>query len=184
MNVPDSDANPAIGFSISSGNCTVRGLIINRFLYSGIQIRGGTGNNVLEGNFIGTDATGTAALGNQYGVFITLAKNNLIGGTTPAARNLISGNSTGIELNGTGATSNAVRGNYIGTDVTGNVALANGVGISVNNTLGNTIGGTAAGAGNLVSGNTGIGISIFTIATGNVVQGNLIGTNAGGQALQ
>ena len=73
-------------------------------------------------------------------------------------------------------------GSYLGTDVTGDVALPNGGGINIA-TSDNTIGGTASGAGNLISGNTSDGVSISgATATGNLIAGNLIGLNAGGTA--
>ena len=76
---------------------------------------------------------------------------------------------------------NLVEGNTIGTDPTGAVALGNGVdGVRVNDATGNLIGGTAAGAGNLISANTGAGVNIIGGGNGNTVQGNLIGTNSGG----
>src|SRR5262249_53789471 len=94
-------------------------------------VRGPTVNNTVEGNFIGTDVTGTQALGNaQGGVFIDDADDNLIGGTTPGAGNVISGNaSAGVLIDrsfpGGGGNGNRVEGNYIGTDVTGTAALPN-----------------------------------------------------------
>ena len=82
---------------ITAGNSRIKGLVINKFGDEGIKIRVG-GNNIIEGNFIGTNLSGTAAQGNFGGVAIDNA-NNLIGGTTPAARNVISGNQfEGISL--------------------------------------------------------------------------------------
>ena len=86
------------------------------------------------GNFIGTDATGTHALGNGAdGVLLDTAASNLIGGTTPASRNILSGNSVaGVEIRGGGSIPNLVEGNYIGTDTTGEASLANLVGVFIN----------------------------------------------------
>ncbi len=160
----------------------------------------GTGN-LVEGNFIGTDITGTQPLGNgsSYGSGISVPGFNLnllaysdsllsaetIGGTTPGAGNLISGNSgNGIYVGG--FTEVQVLGNMIGTDVTGTHALGNGTGIYVqeqdNVVPGvelpmSTIGGTAAGAGNLISGNVQQGIAINS-GSYTVIQGNVIGTQA------
>jgi hypothetical protein len=108
------------------GNSTVRGLVINHFGDVGIHIEDG-GNNVIEGNYIGTDVTGTVALGNfDDGIRILDAPNNRIGGTTPAARNIISGNGDmGIEIQIPGSVGNTIQGNYIGTDATGTAALGN-----------------------------------------------------------
>ena len=177
----------ADGLVLVGGGSTVRGLVINRFNSNGIVITT-TGGNTIEGNFIGTDATGTVALGNTLnGVQIASAPNNIIGGTAAGARNLIAGNENGIVILDATATGNLVQGNYIGTDVTGTLALGNtnfGV-VATFDAGGNTIGGTAAGAGNLISGNnpssdslTGAGVGIAGNA--NVVQGNKIGTDVTG----
>jgi hypothetical protein len=128
------------------------------------------------GNFIGTDVTGSAALGNSEGVFVS-ASNIVVGGTEPGAGNLISGNrSFGVWVSNTGSTSGIrVEGNLIGTDITGTVALGNDEGILVSFTTNTVIGGAAPGAGNLVSGNRHHGIIIA--GNGTQVQGNLIGTD-------
>jgi hypothetical protein len=150
---------------------------------------GGT-NNVVLGNYIGTDVTATVAVANGDGVELG-GLNCLVGGTTPEARNIISGNrDAGIRIHvysGSGARSNTVQGNYIGTDVTGANALANSNGIDFSGsgygTTGgwfNLIGGTAPGAGNVISGNRFWGVAIGDTNIGNVIQGNLIGTDAGG----
>jgi hypothetical protein len=140
---------------------------------------GGGGANVVQGNFIGTNSTGAAALGNKgQGVDVQSA-NNAIGGTTAGARNIISGNSNNgvlITVNGAGT---IVQGNFIGTDATGAVALGNGLsGIEVDGN-GNVIGG--AGGGNVVSGNAFDGVLVFG-GNANLVASNLIGTNAAGSA--
>ncbi len=145
------------------------------------------------GNFIGTDVNGTADLGNQSeGVRINNnASNNTIGGTTTEARNIISGNGLdGVEIATAGATGNKVQGNYIGIDVTRSAALGSGDdGVLVVFASNTTIGGTEAGPGNVISGNgtlmgtTGNGITIFGAdATGNLVQGDFIGTDFTGTA--
>ena len=63
----------------------------------------GRANNLVEGNLIGTDNTGTTALPNgQVGVMISASSTNTIGGTTSLARNVISGNSgSGVSVTGT-----------------------------------------------------------------------------------
>ncbi len=174
----------AAGLQITAGNSTVRGLVINGFSQSGIAIIGSNASgNVIEENYIGTDATGTTAVANVVGVDINGASNNTIGGTTPEARNLISGNSqTGIRIEGMQAHGTLIQGNYIGTDLTGQSALANGNGILLTNSAsGNSIGGTLTGAGNLISANN-IGITIESYADFSTIQGNLIGTTADGTA--
>lgn len=155
---------------------------------SGIYISdAGTSENVVAGNLIGTDATGAAALPNPaYGIFLSNgASSNLIGGTVPDARNVISGNgSTGIRLESPGSNANVIRGNYIGLDTSGTHALPNSFrGINVaDGPVGTIIGGTLAGAGNVVSGNLETGIVVEGVrAIGTVIQGNYVGTDATGR---
>lgn len=128
----------------------------------GIRIRdaGGT-NNVVQGNRLGTNAAGTAALPNGGDGIEVSGPANSIGGTDPGAGNLCSGNdSAGIRLFG-GATGSVLQGNYVGTDATGTMAVGNGTGVDLTaEARGIAIGGTAPGAGNLISGNvTGIRIT-------------------------
>jgi titin len=111
--------------------------------------------------------------------------NNLIGGTTPGAGNLISGNGDrGILINNTTASSNRVEGNLIGTDITGTQAIGNALGIAIGAAANNVIGGTAAGARNLISGNTGNGIQLDRDDRNNKnrIEGNFIGTDITGAA--
>ena len=105
------------GLLIGAGGSTVRGLAIGGFGGGGILLQT-LGGNVIEGNFIGTNAAGAAALGNGVsGVSILGTATNRIGGTLPAARNVISGNNGhGVEIEGAGASGNLVQGNFIGTD--------------------------------------------------------------------
>ncbi|MCA3749092.1 MAG: right-handed parallel beta-helix repeat-containing protein [Rubrobacter sp.] len=180
----------ASGLRVSTSDSTVKGLVINRFGEYGIRLYSGNGGHVIEGNFIGTDASGTAALGNGFaGIIVNTANGaapNTIGGTTPAARNVISGNRLGIWIHTTAP--NLVQGNLIGTKAAGTEALGNsqdGVVITVGG--GNTIGGTSAAARNVISGNGGNGVSVrISIlggqVQGNIVQGNYIGTDVTGTA--
>jgi len=150
----------------------------------GMLISSGT-NSVIEGNFIGTDATGTNALPNSGGVDLR-SSNNLIGGNNAAARNVISGNSSqGIVVSS--STGNRIQGNYIGTDVTGTHALGNSNGIFMTAAaqIGGLTGTPGTPPGNVISGNHGSGGSGFGIVVANninnnVIQGNLIGTDATG----
>lgn len=149
----------------------------------GVEIRGAS--NVVKGNRIGTDASGTAALPNAFeGVWIAPgAKDNVIGGPTAGERNVISGNALfGLSISGSDATGNVIQGNYIGVDVSGRVALANRHGIAISvGPQNNVIGGTTAGDANVISAN-GTGILIRGADTaGNVIQGNYIGTDDGGR---
>ena len=144
----------------------------------------GTSGNLIQGNYLGLATNGSTALPNYVGVYIaSSASSNTIGGTTSAARNVISGNSgSGIELSGS-ASGNFIQGNYIGPNATGSSATANGgEGINLHgSSAGNVIGGAAAGAGNVISGNTYSGIYAYdTNTSGNLIQGNFIGTKADG----
>ena len=183
----------ANGLTLSAGSSgsEIRGLVINRFAGTAIRVMGSS-DNVIAGNYLGTNVAGTAALGNQVGVYIggsaTANDNNRIGGTTAADRNVISGNSVdGIQINGAGGGTSGtlVQGNYIGLNVAGTADLGNaaqGIAIWGSNT-GTQIGGTAAGAGNVISGNNGMGVGMSSAGTtGTLVQGNYIGTNAAGTA--
>jgi hypothetical protein len=162
------------GLTIDADESGVRGLVINQFSGDAIDIPLAI-DGVIEGNFIGTNANGTAALPNGGGVVVGSGQNNTIGGTTPAARNLISGNiGDGITL-GFPNTSNFVQNNFIGVDVTGSMALGNGQ-RGVTSGGNNMIGGDTAAAGNVISGNN-RGIEL---GSGDVVEGNFIGTDLTG----
>jgi len=167
------------GLTITAGGTTVRGLVINRFNGDAIRVTT-TGGNTIEGNFLGTDIGGGVDLGNSsHGVAIDGAPTNTIGGTAPAAWNVISGNdNSGALISGVAATGNALRGNLIGTNAAGTSALGNGLsGLTMFQAPNNTI------SGNLISGNDWDGVTIIRPeAAGNVLQGNRIGTNAGGTA--
>jgi uncharacterized delta-60 repeat protein len=168
-----------------SGGSTIRGLVIQNFIGDGIDISSSNGNSIV-GNWIGLDATGTAAAGNVIGVNIWNSNNNVIGGSTPADRNVISGNTNlGITINTDNGTSigNQIRGNYIGTDYTGIAAVGNkNNGIYINSTN-NTIGGTAANQGNVISATQNwAGIGLGTAANNTSIAGNFIGLNATGTA--
>jgi CSLREA domain-containing protein len=162
-----------------SGGSQIRSLVIRSFSGEGIEIR--SNGNTIQNNYIGTDATGTTDQGNTgSGVFVQGA-NNLIGGTTAGTSNLISGNNgEGVEVNGSAATGNQLQGNFIGTKVNGTERLPNGLGVMINAAANNVVGGTAPGAGNLISGNSQSGVLITLGAAGNRLQGNFIGTDVTG----
>jgi CSLREA domain-containing protein len=172
--------------NITGGSSTVRGLVVNRGgggVNSGIRLV--SSNNHVEGNYIGTDATGTLARGNaSHGVLIASGTGNVVGGTTPDRRNLISGlnGQEGISLSVVSTTT--IQGNLIGTNAAGTAALGNsGNGIEIRNSPGTTIGGTDPGAGNVISANGSFGIFVSDVATtGTTILGNRIGTNAAGTA--
>ncbi len=174
------------GLELNADNVTVQGLIIDGFSNNGIEIAGGNGD-LIQGNDIGTDNTGTVADPNSDdGITIDTTSYDTIGGTTAAARNIISGNDAkGIDFIFGTNTGIVVEGNYIGTDVTGTQPLgnhANGIDMFANSTN-ITIGGPAAGAGNVIASNSGQGIEIFGGGEPNtLIEGNDIGTNATGAA--
>ena len=163
------------GLSLTGVSITIRGLALSNFTNQAIQIL--AGNNVVAGNFIGTNAAGLAAASNGAGIYVQGGNTNTIGGTTAADRNVISGNdSVGLRVDTLG---NTVSGNYIGTDRTGLVDLGNaGDGVVVLGTS-NTVGGTAAGAENTISGNTQAGV-LFGGGSTNTMQRNFVGPGADG----
>ena len=141
-------------------------------------------SNVIVGNWIGTNATGTAALGNGGdGVFVSGSSSVIIGGTAAGAGNLISSNATnGIEIND--STRTLIQGNLIGLDQTGTLALGNhGAGVLIDDgSVSNTVGSPVAGGRNFISGNAeGILITGSSTAATDVA-GNLIGTDVEGTA--
>jgi hypothetical protein len=138
----------------------------------GIDLDTAASGNLIQGNLVGTDSTGTKKLGNNYGIEIN-GIDNTIGGTTQSASNVISGNGAdGIVVSHTGT---LLQGNLIGTNQAGTVALPNQVGIAISGDD-TTVGGSIAGAGNLISGNSLAGI-YFEGGTETAIVGNAIGTN-------
>ena len=144
---------------------------------------------LIEGNLIGTDITGTVALGNPAGITISSAAAATIGGTAAGAGNLIADSQQdGIVLDYIGSSDNLIQGNTIvdnglqtSTGSWAGIRIFNEPSATNSASTGNTIGGTTAGAGNIIADNAGPGVAIDgPYATGNVVEGNVIGTNAGG----
>jgi uncharacterized protein (TIGR03437 family) len=228
---PSGDISVGAGLTIATNNSTVRGLIINGFRGPGIQITGSS--NIIEGNFVGADPTGAQAVPNLgdgvliNGIGASTANNNLIGGTSGAARNVISGNSfNGVRIDGSAqsigviarsaqnpseaktATGNLVQGNFIGLNAAGSASLGNTFsGVLITSASNNTIGGTTAGARNVISANAIGGLASITDgghqtravlqsgiagiriagsvvsgpANGNLIQGNFIGTDLNGR---
>ena len=166
----------------NAANNSVRGLILVRF-YTGIQLYASSGNTI-AGNWIGLDADGVSRGNLGPGVDVTCAvfnrsTGNLIGGVTPADRNVISGNRVGVSFFPTSADYNTVQGNFIGTDATGALPRGNTFeGIKVQSATNIVIGGASLGARNLICAN-GTGISLVG-STRDVVQGNFIGADATG----
>jgi parallel beta-helix repeat protein len=178
IEIDGTNAGQAIGVFLASGNNLVRGLSIHSFFYAAIQVETGNGNRI-EANYLGMRADGTTSAPSCCGVYVRTA-DNVIGGTTPGAGNLISGNGNGIILIGATATRNRVEGNLIGTNGAGN-AVVPGTGSAISMQAGakeNIIGGTTAAAANVVVGAGFAGVNIDNQqSTGNVVLGNYIGTN-------
>src|SRR3989442_14054022 len=108
------------GLNITAGGCTVRGLVINGFNNGIALFESAATNTHIEGNFVGTNAAGAVAVSNHTGIYFQRANGNQIGGTDPAARNVISGNiNYGILIeNGGGAAGagNIIQGNYARTN--------------------------------------------------------------------
>ena len=173
----------------------IRGLVINRFSLHGVVIDAGAVATV-EGNFIGTDPTGTQDLGNGFDGVLVTSSNNRIGGAANAAQNVISGNGRdGVSVAGQGATDNIIINNHIGTDADAGEDLGNtgdGVFVASSDTIvggndqntGNGAGqddGTALGEGNIISGNDAHGVLVEnSSAEGTKVLGNHIGVDRNG----
>ncbi len=190
-----ANGNEIVGVQLSGAGNIVGGTaggeknVISGNSEAGIQIQDtGTMNNTIIGNFIGTDITGTVALGNGSGIcLVSGASHNKVGGATPRERNIISGNQeSGIGFILEGVEANVVMGNFIGVDVTGTRALGNGrEGVIIQEgPCNNIIGGANPGEGNIISGNKNVGV-IIAGAIGvfqNTVIGNIIGADVTGAA--
>ncbi len=188
----DGSAGNAIGGIDGRGN------LVSGNTTHGVHVRGAAStDNVIEGNFVGTDFDGAAALANGgSGVRIEDAPRTRVGGGEPE-RNFISGNAAhGVHVSG-GAGGTVIAGNFIGLDVTGAIALANGtssdtdtghVGVLVEHASSIAVGGSNA-LGNVIAGNTGGGVRVIgdlesgAPALAFELTGNRIGTDAEGNAM-
>jgi len=167
------------------GSTAGRRNVISGNTSNGIYVVGN--ENVVMGNYVGTDISGTVAIPNgNIGVRIgnggaAVSSGNIIGGSAAGQGNLISGNgSYGVQAVVSDLTT--IQGNTIGLDVTKTTALPNNYGISLSSALNNFIGGTTAGAGNVISGNTRQGIFVGSDCLNTSIRGNFIGVNSSGQA--
>ena len=175
------------GIYIESANNTIGGTtaadrnVISGNGWSGIELwRASATGNIIQGNYIGLNAAGTAALGNNDNGIVSgsNAASNTIGGSAVGAGNVIAGhnltvNSDGIRING--GSGGTIAGNRIGTDPSGTVALPNSRnGIILKGTSNYTVGGTAAGAGNLIANSGAAGVVIADSGSANRVLGNSI----------
>ena len=208
------------GMKIRASNCVVRGLAINEFPHAangdgsfiggnGLTLESTTNSpnndhNMVEGNFLGTDPTGTLDKGNaSTGLNVFDSDNDTIGGTAAFAGNVISGNGNqneqGAGVQVVNGNNDVFQGNYIGTNAASTAKLGNSTGFLLSGSN-NAIGGEAAGSGNVISGNgelqpgepdrcDGYGLSeallfaqgdLTNLTFNNLLQGNKIGTNAAG----
>ncbi len=173
-----TNAGASPGLNITAGGSLVRGLVINRFANEGIVIST-LGNNVISGNYLGTDQTGQLDRGNGLTGVSLLSSNNLVGGTLAADRNLVSANdSHGILVSGA-ITGNRILNNYIGSTDAGNVALGNSAaGVSIVGATNTSIGGILSGTGNVIAWNSDEGVVLSSSAgAGNAILGNSIHSN-------
>ena len=203
----DGGAATSNGFHVEAAFTTIKGFILHSFNGAAIEFDNAT-DGVVQGNWIGTDLTGNGAAGNLVGIYLSDAADILIGGTTAAERNVISGNVfAGIDTHGN-SSSVQVAGNYIGTNAAGTAAVANDIGMSLEDTASNnTVGGSTAAHRNVISGNATAGLYIEGSApvmfagaeaqgdgdvhaqpligsnvNANSIYNNFIGTNAAGSA--
>ena len=184
-------------YIVGSSNNTIGGAGAARNIISGnggegIRIDDGAATgNVVQGNYIGTNALGTIAVANtNSGVYLRRSSGNTVVG------NVISGNAgfAGVAICGNTsfcggaigaggpATANIVKGNLIGTDSAGGARLQNnGTGVSIDSSANNVIGGSGAGDGNVIAASGLSGVHLFGVSPdGNTIRGNAIGTDATG----
>ncbi|HBG70641.1 MAG TPA: hypothetical protein DHV29_04015 [Bacteroidales bacterium] len=168
----------ATGICVDGGsnhNPIENNVLSGNYSYGIFIVTTGTYYNTMTGNILGLNAAGTDTVPNDAGLLIGGGtKYNIIGGTTPAERNIFSGNRFGgIEIADQGTSFNTIIGNYIGTDITGMQARPNLYGISVISECSqNTI------DANVISGNAHYGILLFENADSNIVTRNYIGPGA------
>ncbi len=173
------------GTVIGDGTVAGRNVVTggaNPAIWSDFNGADGSSGTKVQGNYVGTNAAGTTALGSAGIYFFT--PNNLIGGTTPGQGNVIGGlGRAAIQLQEAGAQNNVIQGNLVGVSADGQSALSpgGGFGIGVLRASSNTIGGASAGARNvIVAANSGINLN--GPLSGTTVQGNFVGVNASGSA--
>jgi len=165
--------NTNLQISPGGAGSTLRGLVIHSGSSDRIEVN--AADVTIAGNFLGTNATGTAAVGGAgWGVLLQDGSRLTVGGPNPADRNLISGNGSGgivMTPSFTGANGHLIQGNYIGTDVTGTAALGAPFSQGLLGVYQATV------VDNLISGNPGGGA---IIDDGVVFQRNLVGTQRDG----
>jgi len=174
------DSEIGHGITMYSANNRIQGITVSGFNY-GIVISGEQAcNNLIIGCFVGTDVSGSGAGAyTEHGIVLRYgSNNNRIGGLTDQEHNVVSGNDYGISLNQ--CSNNIIQGNYVGTDVTGTKSIGNAaVGISIDwETDNNIIGGSQPGARNVICGNN---TGVWCWGSGNIIEGNYIGTDCTGK---
>ena len=156
--------------------------LISGNAWAEIDLRGS--GTTIEGNYLGTDVTGTVSIdqpGGGQGVYLgDNATNNLIGGTSPGAGNLIAGDDRGIEMSGSGVHDNTVFGNRIGTDVTGLRAISgSSYGVFIEGgASSNIIGGVDPGQANVIRDQY-VGVAVVDQSADNSIRGNSFAQSAG-----
>jgi len=174
--LPQPDACVVSAFQIRANDVTIRGLAIGEFGQYGIDVASGFSARIV-GCFIGIDPNGTQARGNSAGGIVVGLHDSgaVIGGSSPADRNLISGNNAAITLHN--ADTVTIRGNAIGTNAAGTGAIPNQHGVIIRGSR-NLVGGTGPGEGNVIAYNAVSGIRVIS-GTGNGIVGNAIFANGG-----
>jgi uncharacterized repeat protein (TIGR01451 family)/CSLREA domain-containing protein len=189
-------AGLARGLDLSAASSRVRGLVLQDYDLEAIRVGAAADTSTIDGNFIGTTVDGTASSAGAFPgpeqqrvgvVVLSGATGVVIGGTTPAARNLISGNTiVALQIRGS---SNFVQGNLIGTDAAGTAAVPNGLDNAPNNAAiqlvgasSTLIGGATAAHRNVISGNAGDGLQTYQGGATNTIQGNYFGLDHSGTA--
>lgn len=185
--------NNGIGLSLTNDS-VVRGIAINRFKEAGLRL---LNNGFVESCTVGADPLGQFPRGNGRGTFglggiVLRGSNNLVGGTTVAARNLIAANgNAGVQIEGSFNVSelNTVIGNWFGLDSTGTMSdlddnpgngseMGNTIGVTIVGTTArdNQVGGTVANQRNVIAGSEFNHIRVLQ-GIGNRIQGNYLGVN-------
>ena len=163
--------------SSSSGTVIDGNTIANNS--SSISVISGLDGVIIRGNYIGTDSSGSLGLGNSSNGIEDSGVNTVIGGTSASHRNVIVGNS-GYGIYVLNATSTLIQGNYVGINPDGTTANGNSSSGILVVAYDTTIGGSSAGARNVISGNGEKGIDTQSATASTTIQGNYIGLNASG----
>lgn len=188
-----AQGNTLSGVFIENSNfCTVGGFlaadrnVISGNNSSGVLFATNANSNTVSGNYIGVDASGTAALSNGglmtgLGVYIAAGSGNTIGGATPGMGNVISGHDKGVWITG-GGIATSIQGNFIGTNAAGTAAIPNRTGIHLSGGGAfSLIGGSVSTGRNIISGNMFQAILLEGPECHDLlIKGNYIGVDAGG----